>query len=139
VKFQVGDIVRIKDGVIGAGQTGIIEEIKPWNINSPLAELREDFHFCVLEDGVRAKFTADLLEKVGALKYRLGDRVLIKTPGLTGYGEVGVVVDPIDDLTITVELPKVPGQSNEQWHRVKYTDDDIQKVGPSSWRSIDDD
>jgi len=64
VKFQVGDTVRIKPGVIGAGQTAKIEKIEPWNLNSPLPELQQNFHHCLMEDGYRAKFTADLLEKV---------------------------------------------------------------------------
>lgn len=62
--FKVGDTVRIKPGLVGAGQTGVIQKIEPWNLDSPYPDLRENFHWLVMEDGARVHLRAIALDKV---------------------------------------------------------------------------
>jgi hypothetical protein len=42
--MKIGDKVRLKPGVVGEGQTGVIEKIEPWNLDSPYPDLREGFY-----------------------------------------------------------------------------------------------
>jgi hypothetical protein len=65
MSFQVGGKIRIKPGLVGAGQIGIIEKIKPWNLDSRWADIRDNYHWCVMEDGYRYHFHASQIEEVG--------------------------------------------------------------------------
>jgi hypothetical protein len=60
--MKVGDTVRIKQGLTGAGQTGIIQKIAPWSLDSPYQELRENFYWLILEDGTKYHFHGSVLE-----------------------------------------------------------------------------
>jgi hypothetical protein len=62
--FKVGDTVTIKPGLTGAGIKGVIEKIQPWNLDSPHAELRENWHWVAFEDGVKYHFHGSVLERV---------------------------------------------------------------------------
>ena len=66
MEFKVGDTVRIKKGLTGEGIKGVIEKIAPWNLDSPYPDLRENFHWLLIEDGVRYHFHGSVLEKVPA-------------------------------------------------------------------------
>lgn len=58
--FKQGDKVRIKPGVIGAGQTGTVEKL--WEHSNVYGTV--PMYVVNIEDGVTAKFTPDLLEKL---------------------------------------------------------------------------
>lgn len=62
--MKVGDIVRIRDGLLGAGITGVIQKIAPWNLDSPYPDLRQNFYWLIMEDGVKYHFSKDMIEEV---------------------------------------------------------------------------
>ena len=62
--MNVEDTVKIMKGLTGEGQTGVIQKIEPWNLDSPHKELRELHYWLILEDGIEYHFHGSLLEPV---------------------------------------------------------------------------
>lgn len=62
--MKIGDTVRIKKGLTGEGVTGVIEKISPWSLNSPYPDLRENFYWLLLEDGIRYHYHGSVLEEI---------------------------------------------------------------------------
>jgi hypothetical protein len=62
--FKVGDEVKIKPGLVGAGMRGVVQRVAPWNLDSPYPDLRENFCWLIMEDGVKYHFHWSTLEKV---------------------------------------------------------------------------
>ena len=60
--MKIGDTVRIKSGLIGGGMTGVILAISPWASDSYWPDLRENYYWLLMEDGVKNHFHWSKLE-----------------------------------------------------------------------------